>query len=480
MPEPLTDSQPDAKPSKARPRKAWHRRWKYRILAVLVIASAITIGPWPADNSTYVDSDYQKVTLAALQARSLPTPELHPLAAGIAEIDISPPPGHRLAGFAEQTGGFERIRTHCYARALTLHSGPTTVTLLAADLLLINREMAHAVLQRCGLQSGDIYFTATHTHSGPGEWGDHPLEELACGNFDPAYFNTLADQLADVVLRSRRHCTPVEFALLEAQTEDRQRNRLDRDKPTHDALRALVFRPPANGAATTQPESPAPLAMLAVFSAHGTTCGLKAKDLDADYAGGLCERLRDAGGVALPMFAAGVVADHRPNAPWKEGLDKPDRAHLLGSELADQLLAALPAAKFRSQLEVVNSRVSVTLPALRVAVSSGWRISPISTRWIHDRHAEIHVLRLGDCVLVGMPGEITSELAFSLEEWGRERSLQIVPTDFNGEYVGYLSSRRQFEDYWAYETRILNFWGPWGGEYLVNIAEQAINQTRAD
>jgi hypothetical protein len=344
---------------------------------------------------------------------------------------------------------------------LTVESASGTVTILTADLLLINRKLAAEVVRLAGLRPEEVYFTASHTHSGPGGWGDHPLEMLVAGAYDPAFFEQLADRLADAVRRSRASTEPAELGFVQTFPKARQSNRVEPNAKTHDALSALVFRP--LGASKDAP----PLAILTVFGAHATVSHPVPPRLGGDYPSALAADLKKRTGARMVLFASGAVGDASPARPKARSTSK--SAEALGQLLADDLMAALPSARFDRDVSVGNLRLDVDLPPVRLPFfSPDWRFSPALTWWVADRSTHLHALRLGPAVLVGFPGDYSGRLADRLDSLGL--SLTPVATSFDGDYRGYLVSEAVFRRRPCYETRWMNFHGAATGDRLTDLA----------
>ncbi len=460
----------DPGPPRRRFRPPWAGRGRAsalsRRLAVAATAWLFWLGPWPVDDTGYVASDYQAATLARL-AGAPAVPEPGPIRLGTAEVDLSPSVARPLAGFIGQVRTpFVGVDTPCFARALTIRSASTTVTILTADLLLINARLARAVEERSGSRPGEIYFTASHTHGGPGGWGSHPLEMLVAGAYDPAAFDELAGRLAESVRRSRADPVAVEVGFVEVQSRGRQTNRIDPTLPTHDALSAMVFRPVDGGP---------PLAILAVFGAHATVSHPVPPRLGGDYPASLARELRRRAGAGVVAFAAGAVGDASPARP--RAATQQASAEALGVALAADLAAALPSARFGRDVVLANLRLDVDLPALRLPFfAAGLRFSPMATWWIADRRAHLHGLRVGPVVLVGFPGDYAGHLADRLARPPGGEGPRAVVTSFNGDFKGYLVSGSTFRDRACYETRWMSFFGPWTGDYLTDLAGRMVVQ----
>ena len=440
------------------------RRWPLR-LALAAMTTLAVLGPWPVDDPGFEGSAYQSRTLDRLDA-SPRCPASGPIRVGLAEVDLTPETPRPLAGFIGQVRTpYVGVDTPCFARALTIESTSGAVTILTADLLLIDARLAKAACDRAGVRPDQVYFTASHTHGGPGGWGDHPLEMLVAGAYDPVFFDRLAGQLGEAMARSRQRLDPAEMAFLQARPTGRQVNRVDRSLPTHDALSALAFRP--LGAAEGSP----PLAILTSFGAHATVSHPVPPRLGGDYPAALASELKRATGARSVLFAAGAVGDASPARP--KAASPFESSRLLGAGLAGDLAAALPSARYEREIVVGNLRLDVDLPPVRIPFfSSRLRFSPLATCWVADRRTHLHALRLGPAVLLGFPGDYSGHLADRLDDLARPSGLAAVATSFDGDFRGYLVSGAVFFRKSCYETRLMNFYGPWAGDYLNDLASR--------
>src|SRR4051794_8784117 len=89
---------------------------------------------------------------------------------GAAEIDITPPIGHRMAGYFD-----ERLATGIHdplkAKAIVLGQGQEQVALVFCDLvgisLNVSKKARALASQRTGIPVTNILISATHSHTGP-------------------------------------------------------------------------------------------------------------------------------------------------------------------------------------------------------------------------------------------------------------------------------------------------------------------------
>ena len=434
---------------------------------VLITVLWVGVGPRFAENSSPDGSDYQTATLQRL-SKVKPILVDGPLQIGMAEVDITPPIGHPLAGFGgRRPKASSGIDKPVFARALTLSVAGQIVTILTADLLLIDRMMAETIYERTGLNRNQLFFTSSHTHSGPGGWGEGLVETLIIGEFDADYFDQLADQLTVVVQRSQQNLQPAELAVLQSEVTGRQRNRLDREQPTNNRMTSLLLRDAGSMA------SAPPQAILTIFGAHPTILGAKTHKISGDYPSSFTSHLKQLSGANMVLFASGSVGDATPVRP--DGKDPFERAEKYGRAVAEELVKNIPQAEYQQQITLGSLHLPVDMPPIRYPISRDWTLGPLVSGLFGDNKSWLKGLRIGPLLLFGFPGDYAGHLATQLSE-AIQAPLITATTSFNGNFNGYLVSRHWFNTLERYETREMNFFGPWGGEYLNDLALKMVGQ----
>lgn len=433
-------------------------------LAIL-LALWLNLGPRPADNSHYQTSDYYRAARATL-TRLEPQHASGPLEVGLAELDISPPSGYPLAGFGgRRPKANTAMESPCLARALSLKVGTLTNTILTADLLLMDETLVNEVLRLSGLERQDIYFTASHSHSCAGGYAEGFIYEQIFGQYDPDWSRQLAQRLAQVVLESRQSFSPVEFAWASLEVPNSQQNRIDRSAPTHDQLGLLLFRTPGTDAP--------PLAILSVFGAHATVFGLRSHLVSADYPGHFLKALKAMTGARTLLFAAGSVGDARPHGPALAGKEPAKGVEDYGQMLAAAATAGLADLQWQRDIRLARLDLPLELPEVRLPIGPGWTWGPALTamlsRQIHGRNTILSGLRLNGLVLLGFPVDYSGHLTTALASQFKNQA-EVITTSFSGGYKGYLVASSWFFRHAKYETRDVNFFGPWSGDYLNEMA----------
>lgn len=94
-----------------------------------------------------------------------------PLLAGVARVEVTPPLGTWLAGYARPDRFAERVDDPLYATSLALEQRGQRAALLVLDWVIIEEEerfaIASAVEERTGIPASNIIIHAIQTHSAP-------------------------------------------------------------------------------------------------------------------------------------------------------------------------------------------------------------------------------------------------------------------------------------------------------------------------
>lgn len=315
------------------------RRWSRRIgiaLGIAVPLLLLVVGPWPSRNPPWQHTRFGQEALETAASVPIAHTRTGTLRAGIGTADITPVEGQPLMGYsARRPLGRVGVDESCHVRVLTLERGGMQVSIVTADILLLFQPLRDEILRRADLSHGDVYFTASHTHSGAGGWAKGVVEEFFFGRFDPDAFERLADGFSRAILESRRDLVPVAVSTAAVEVPEWQENRLERGRPTFDTLFALRVQPvDAEG----NPDG-APLAILTSYAAHATIISANRYDASPDYPGGLMAGLREATGARMVLFASGAASDARPLR--KGGGTEEDMARRMGHALAGRIAPAL-------------------------------------------------------------------------------------------------------------------------------------------
>ena len=446
----------------SRRRIPWRRRPAW-LLAWTLALFVTTVGPWwHGWLDQRITSDLCVRTERTLESAASGLPAAiaaGPLRAGVATIDLTAlTAGMPLAGYGHRVWKPNSgIADPVSVRALVLHNGHRRLAVIAADLLIVTRGLADSVVAK--LQAKDpawlrqeVYFSATHTHSSLGGYADNVLQTFGLGWFRPTIADKIAERMADAICAADVALEPVELGAVSVQVAPELiRNRTLASDAANRWLDLLVLR---------RPDTTEPVAVVAVFGAHATCSSSHDLRVSAGYPGAFRRALESQlGGTCL--FLAGAVGSM---APPNHVYPRERLANWLGEQLAAEATGALRGlVGFRRDVKLASLGLDVALPKPAVKLSRDWRLSPVLASRLFPDRAWVHVVRIGDRLLIGAPADYSGTLAEKLRPVVAN-TVSIV-TSFAGDYVGYILP----DDYYnlpKYEPRQMAFFGPHLGSYF--------------
>lgn len=392
--------------------------------------------------------------LMALGAAACARPAIgaSPWRAGLASVDITPPAGLWMAGFAARKQPSQGVSLPLHAKALALEDAKgARAVIVTLDLLGLTepvvQRIAGEVARRHGLSRERLVLCSSHTHSGPVV--DDQLAvayDLAGAQWDAIRASTrrIESQVVDLVGQALRSPRPV-------------RLRTGRSRAAFAANRRTAF--PGGPTDHTVPvllvESPEGerLAVLFGYACHNTTLTADFVRYHGDYAGVAQVELERRHPGVLALFAAGCGADSNP-APrgtielveqhGRALADAVDRALALSRRIGgDTLRAAFtnvtleyappPAPEaWRTRLEDQNPYVRRHARLMLDAIARDGRVQAVE-------QAPLHVLRIGELTLIAMGGEVVVDYALAIK---RAHGQDTWVSGYTDSVFGYLPSER--------------------------------------
>jgi neutral/alkaline ceramidase-like enzyme len=384
-----------------------------------------------------------------------------PYEAGWARARIEAPPRVPLAGYAARRGAPSTgVRDPVYVRAFAIRAGRATVLLFTADLLLITPELAAAVRTRMrpSIAPDRIFFTASHTHSGPGAYAQGFLYELVFGAFDPRAFDAVVAAHAEAGARGLAALAPAKIGSADLEAPGLIENRVERDGPVDDRAFVLLFEHRDHGRA-----------ILWSFACHPVTLGPENLGLSADYPGAVAQALE---GEAFEIvgFAAGGVGSSNPRRGRSSS----------PSRFSEPLIRALERARppTADVGSLASAAVDAPLPAPRYrAATNVMAWPPLAAAILDTRSAPFGAVAVGDTTLAHVPVELSGELTRVARARAAAEGTRLALLPFNGKWLGYVVSSRTYDldeargaALFDYETRTMSFFGPHAGALFLNLA----------
>jgi len=284
-------------------------------------------------------------------------PHVDGLLAGVAEVDITPPPGMPKAGFSKNAHDGIGFRNRLRARVLHLRAGSTSLAWVQLDLLagssLLQHLIAHEIAERTDIGISGLVLGATHTHAGPGHFDASDFYNRFAANrpgFDPAWTAWLAERISGAIIEAHDGRVPARLATGRTEVWGATRNRAlapfirnaDVADQRLDSERRFGAVNPWLHLVRVDQATGDPLAAWAVFSIHGTGVNHHNTEYHADVWAYLTDELRSRTGAV----AAAVEGTHADVAPAL----RPGRAGFLEAERIGRRIGT-GAAELYARLE---------------------------------------------------------------------------------------------------------------------------------
>jgi neutral ceramidase len=398
------------------------------------------------------------ILVVPLAASADPAPRLK---AGVAETGITPPAGHRMAGYFDErlaTGTHDPLK----AKAFVLQQGREKFAFAFCDLVGISLHVstnARAQFSKVtGIPVSHIMISATHSHTGPSfddvrrdYFHSQAMAKLGKDAQEEIYYpDFLTGQLVKVLNEANNKLAPATVAVGLAQQEGLSFNRRYHMKNGKVAFNPGQLNPnivkPAGPIDPDvailfirNPDGSHPLAGLTVFACHLDTVG--GTEYSADFPFFLQQTLRhEFGNDFISAFGAGTCGDinHINTAVEDEKVKGFAVAEHIGTTLGRTVLAAQRDLAVITKPRFAVKSKTLTVPLQDVTpeqAKAAWAKLEMLKReegtFMEKVEAvkavdlaqhgktwpmEVQVFRLdNDTAIVGLPGEIFVELGLAIK-----------------------------------------------------------------
>ena len=392
---------------------------------------------------------------------------------GVSEVDITPPKGLELWGYTGRiTFKAEGIHDPLKVKAVALSNGSAVAVIVSADLGAIPRKtvknVKNELLSKYKIPPENIIIAATHTHSGPAVV---PLRR-AGEKVDESYVYLVEKKIITAVEEALSKLIKGEVFFAKGFAEKLAFDRRKRGSPVDFEVPIIaVYRKNILQG------------LIVNYACHPVCLGEENMLVSADYPHYLYDTLSKVYGSNLAtVFLTGACGNIDP--VWRgQGYKYAER---MGRALAGEVIRSLETLREALPEEIKCKRSVVKLetgelPSLSELLSEKARLEeelrklrkeiPVITDVreaveIHSREAflswtkesielvkrgevkstyelEIQVLEIGNVFIVGISGEVFSELGLAIKEFCGKRAL--VAGYANGD-IGYIPTDRAIDE----------------------------------
>ncbi len=417
--------------------------------------------------------------------------------AGIARVEITPPPGVDLTGFIAREGPCSGVHDPLYATALVVEDHGERAALVSCDLIGLGRRLVarvrQAVAQACGLLPDLQMYCCTHTHGGP-ETG----VIAGIGLPDPAYLARLETALVEAVRQAAAGLQPARLRWAAGEEPQAAINRV--------GLRTGTDRPIDPQVAVLRIDTAAgqPLCSVVHYTCHPTAVGHGSTLATADYVYYLRDEL-EPHGCGPVVYINGAGGDINPRMDGR-GYAAAERAGRAIGQTARRLwetavpVDATGVAGRRAELHLELAPLPDFDQVIALAREGRARLAgkmPLSPEWradqvVYVQHAarlvrllrgseplpqytaELQALRIGPVGIAALPGEFFVALGLALK--ARSPLQPLLVAGWSNDNIGYVPDRASYPlggyeidiayRYYGYPA----VWAPGTGEAAVELA----------
>lgn len=357
-----------------------------------------------------------------------------------------------LAGFGGREGApASGIHDSLFVKTVAIKVGEEIIVFVGSDLLImppaVSRMTGAYLSEKLGLNRGNIFYSATHTHSSVGAFSEGTVGELFGGVYNPNVIEWLAAQVSKAIEDAINDLKPGQIGVGNFHALDFVRNRLVGDDGNINSDFMILKASQTEGKNV----------ILGSFDAHATTLGTWNMETSADYPGYWQRKLENSG-FDMAVFFAGSVGSHS----YRNTVgDRFDKSQYLGEALADSVLKYAPTITLKDSIELSSMTLKVEIPEFHIRVSDGIRLNPYISNKLFPDVGEVFLqtTKLDNLIWGTAPSDFSGETTLVYKNAMHKKGYKAMVTSFNGAYTGYIIPCKYYHLN-EYESRLMNWFGP--------------------
>jgi hypothetical protein len=316
-------------------------------------------------------------------------------------------------------------------------------------------------VKKAGIETDQLLFSATHTHSGLGGYMPGPMGELAFGGYDQKVVDLLVERSIQALKSAITTQDTVSLSYRKVDAGKHVANRFVKDGPFDPYVRQLIFTKNDSTKAT-----------FFTYSAHATCLSSKFMGLSGDYPKYLTRAL-EAREYEFAVFAAGTVGSHRPLSPG----NTPEKVQEYAASLDSAIWLRMTQFATIKSPRILQSRLDIGLREPHLRISDNLRIRPwLFNYLLGDTNPHLDITQLGNLLMITSSGELSGVFFEAWEKSAKENGLHLIVTTFNGGYIGYITPDELYDEHY-HEVRETNWYGPGNGEYFDQLIQALIQKS---
>jgi len=362
------------------------------------------------------------------------------------------------------------------------------VGIVSVDLCYVHSEIRDKVISRVadlGLDEQNLLIAATHSHSGFGSFDSRFLADKMFGKFNPQIQEHLVKGIVEALKKAHQRKRPalVEHGAIELKGMNRSRRdpafdfdiggtgdflEFDPEKyPTDRKLSVIRF--------TAEDESQ--IGLIYNFASHPTVLSPKNMALSADWPGVACAKIENHfGGDGVALFLNGALGDAAPLPDWSDLKTEWKSVQKYGDKMGDAVIRALGSLNPLEQNQIFSHTNRKEFKRLVIRSWNRMRLPKGLSKIGYKRPDQpLQALRLGEIVMMAVPGEPTTLVGKELKSLCPEGLKCLVVAPANG-YLGYFVVSEEYEEGGYAPSSCL--FGMRGTQNVINGMTEALSEVR--
>ena len=395
------------------------------------------------------------------------------LTANTASIDITPPleMKYALGGYGERMskpalGVHDRI----WAKALVLKEGNKKYAIVTLDIVGLPprfKPQLIATLNAEGWNEENIMLLPSHSHSSLNMSAlnkNNNLNSPQIGIFHPELLEFVIKMLSEVIREADKNHLAIQIGTSSIIVDGMNRNR--RRDPSVDKELTVTRINYANGK---------PMVVLVNWTAHPTFMNEKDMYVSGGWPGYLQRELEQwIGEGATVMYYNGAQGDQSPIGI--SVASHYEKAENYGRALAIKAFDLFQEIETKSEIEFDYNYAKLDLPEREVHPSfmetggEEYNLTPEALDAVLNAmiplSTSFNVIRIGDLLIVGVPGELVAELGMYVKAQLKNHGMK-YPTigGLANEWISYILTADQYNNGAGYESSV-SFYGDKLGEVI--------------
>jgi len=446
--------------------------FKRLLIPILLTFSILAIIFKPLDRSPLRENEYYKNTISSfdlIKESHINSADGDTIQVGWAKTTLVPELPLPMAGYGARKGAYyQDVEDSLWVSAVVFDNGINRSVYVSMDLLIVPPNLnVEKMVKGLSINSNNIYFTASHTHSSIGGYLKGLAGNIFGGTFETKVLDFISDQTRKAIIEATKdlHNTQIGYASIYAA--DFVSNRLVGDSiGTYDPYLRIMKLAKDNG------EN----GVIFSYAAHATCYDHTQLSLSSDYPGKTVKILEQNSGIDFAVYGAGAVGSMKPLSRAKKGTKK---AIEISTGISNKLINTYRALGTKYEYKLYSNTIDIELREESFKLNSYIIFRPWLFKWLvgGDTRKYISYLRIGENLMVGTPCDFSGELVKPIENESKNKNINLMINSFNGCYIGYITNDKWYDktDINTYETYTMNWFGPYNGQYISELIKKIIS-----